>query len=649
MRNRYVVLMAGLVGLLLHQSARAQLGNVDSLARYLKTHAPVDTAYVRAMDPVIIDMIYKKAEYVRADSMSKQMIDLATRLHDWSGVVRGYRNKSILHIMSANYEQSVASSKKALEVAEQHNMPPVIIGGLLSNMAAGYDRLGNAPMVFQTALRAIQLQEKYDFRPRSPVVYRLIGGALVKMGKKEQALPYYQKAGALFRELGDPRGIAIFENQLGELYNTLDQPQQALVHFREGLKLAEKLKFDMLQFDVFDGMGKALRLLNKPAEGLDYVRRALAIAEKQQNKLAVCHAYGTIASLYQTQKDYAQAEAYLKKAMVLAEDNDFKDNRKTLSQQLADLYGVQRKYQLAYTFQLEKNRQVDSAIAIRTNAELQRMVAQYETEKKEARIKLLQRETQLLQQAKQLEQEEARQARWQRNAGLIGGLLLLLLGGAISAWLLNRSKVQRLEESQRLRQQIAHDLHDEVGSTLSSISLLSGHTDKLLSENRPETAQRMVQKIYTDARQILESIDEIIWTINPGNDSLQRIVLRLQEYAQPLMESKQIGFTFSVDPALEQLPVSMDVRRNLYLIGKEAINNLIKYSEATLATMRFERRGDQFAVLLEDNGRGFDINQLSSRTGQQSMQQRASAMGGTLTVQSTPGQGTRLELTADTR
>ncbi|QJD80234.1 tetratricopeptide repeat-containing sensor histidine kinase [Spirosoma rhododendri] len=648
MRNYYGLLMAGLAGLLLSQSVKAQLGNVDSSARYLKTHAPVDTAYVRAMDPVIIDMIYKKSEYARADSMSKQMIDLATRLRDWNGVIRGYRSKTILNLMSANYEQSIANSKKALEIADQHNMPPVIIGGLLSNMAAGYDRMGNAPMVFQTALRAIQLQEKHDFRPRSPVVYRLIGGALVKMGKKEQALPYYQKAGVLFRELGDPRGIAIFENQLGELYNTLNQPQQAMPHLRESLKLAEQLKFDMLQFDVFDGMATSLRLLNKPDEGLEYARRSLAIAEKQQNKLAVCHVYGTIASLYQTQKDYVQAETYLKKAMTLAEDNDYKDDRKKLTQQMADLYGVQNKYQLAYTFQLEKNRQVDSAIAIRTNAELQRMVAQYETEKKEARIKLLQRETQLLQQAKRLDQEEARQVRWQRNAGLIGGLLLLLLGGAVSAWLLNRSKVQRLEESQRLRQRIAHDLHDEVGSTLSSISLLSGHTDKLLSENRPETAQRMVQKIYVDARQILESIDEIIWTINPGNDSLQRIVMRLQEYAQPLMESKQIAFTFSVDPSLEQLPVSMEVRRNLYLIGKEAINNLIKYSEATLATMRFERRGDQFAVLLEDNGRGFDTNQLSSRTGQQSMQQRAIAMGGTLTVQSTPGQGTRLELTAAT-
>ncbi|WP_461044898.1 sensor histidine kinase, partial [Spirosoma harenae] len=172
------------------------------------------------------------------------------------------------------------------------------------------------------------------------------------------------------------------------------------------------------------------------------------------------------------------------------------------------------------------------------------------------------------------------------------------------AWLLNRAKLRRLEEAQQLRKQIAHDLHDEVGSTLSSISMLSGHTHELLRQNRPESAQKMVHKIYADARHILEAIDEIIWTINPGNDSLQRIALRLQEYAQPLMESKQIQFSFQIDAALEEMPISMEVRRSLYLIGKEAINNLVKYSHASKATVKFERKEKHLQVLIEDNGRG---------------------------------------------
>jgi signal transduction histidine kinase len=88
----------------------------------------------------------------------------------------------------------------------------------------------------------------------------------------------------------------------------------------------------------------------------------------------------------------------------------------------------------------------------------------------------------------------------------------------------------------------------------------------------------------------------------------------------------------------------MDTRQNLYLLSKEAINNLVKYSEATQATLRFSYQKDQLKIVIEDNGRGFDVNQPSGRTGQTSMRQRASAMGGLLDIQSGLGQGTRLEL-----
>jgi signal transduction histidine kinase len=591
------------------------------------------------MDQAVFNLIYKKADYPRADSLGRQMVDVSTRLGYWSGLVAGYRNRASANYMSGTYDQALVYFQRTVDAVEQHNLPPVMLYKALGNLASGHEKLGHDEQVLQIALRAIAVQEKNNLTPRMPIPHRLIGGALVKMGKKQQAIPYYQEAGAIFREMGDPRGIAIFENQLGDFYQDLGQTNLALTHYRQSLAMARQQQFDLLQADILDGLAQAMNSLNRPDQGLTYARQALAIAEKQQQPLGICTSYNTMGSLYRTKQDYVQAETYFRKAIALADQYNYKDELKKNSQQLADLLGQQNKFQQAYVFQLRKNNLTDSATLVRTNADIQRMLIQYETEKKEARIQLLQKE-------KQLEQEESDQARWQRNAMLTGAILVILLGMAIGAWLLNRARVQRLQEAIQLRQQIAHDLHDEVGSTLSSISLLSGHTNDLLNQNRPETAQKMVQKIYADARQILESIDEIIWTINPGNDSLQRIVLRLQEYAQPLMESKQIAFNFYVDPALDQLPVSMEVRRHLYLIGKEAVNNLVKYSEASRATLRFERQNNQFRVVIEDNGRGFDPGQLSSRTGQQSMQQRATAMGGKLTVRSVPGQGTTLELTS---
>lgn len=111
------------------------------------------------------------------------------------------------------------------------------------------------------------------------------------------------------------------------------------------------------------------------------------------------------------------------------------------------------------------------------------------------------------------------------------------------------------------------------------------------------------------------------------------------------MEARQIHFVLVADPGLAQLPLSMPVRRHLYLIGKEALNNLVKHSQATHATVHVRCTPHQLQVLIEDDGQGFEVTPPRRRTGQQSMQHRARAIGGVLRVGSTPGQGTRLELT----
>ncbi len=637
MRYRYRISAVLPYLLLISLTGRAQSPRpLDSLTRYLRT-APRDSSYLRAQNEATFQLTYKSVDYARADSLTRQQEALAIKLNNWGALVEAYRNRASICYFKADYAQSLANFKKALQTAEVHNLPPKIVYGAMCNIAVGYDKLGQDEQVIQAALRAIQYQESHSLRPRQPVPHRLIGGALVKLGKGKEAVPYYREAGLIFKENGDQRGIAIFENQLGDFYVDLKQPQQAFAHYRASLRLAEAMQFELLQADVFDGLANAYRVIGQPAVGLPYALKALAIADKHDNEMGRSTGYTTIGLLYKAQKDYPTAEACLKKALTSAEKQGSKDDSKTINQHLADLYAEQQRYRLAYEFQSQKNRLIDSATTVRTNSEVQRLVARYETEKKEAQINLLRQEA-------RLRDDQLEQTRFRTNALLAGGILLLLLGVAVSAWLLNRARLRRLEEALKLRQQIARDLHDEVGSTLSSISLLSGHTDTLLSQNRPESAQKMVQKIYADARQILESIDEIIWTINPGNDSLHRIALRLQEYAQPLMESRNILFSLVSDPALDDLPVSMGVRRNLYLIGKEAINNLVKYSQATHATVRFERGKDQIAVVIEDNGRGFDPAQLSTRNGQASMQQRAEAIGGALTVQSAVGDGTRLKL-----
>ncbi|GAB3315229.1 hypothetical protein GCM10027299_04250 [Larkinella ripae] len=640
MNDRYILI--ALLGTLLSLKgwvARAQVPNsLDSVRVYLKTHTVQDTNYVRALN-VLGRELHSGAnpEYERADSVLKVAEQLATTLQYGLGLAKAYTNRASIYYLTDRPQQALAYFLKALKTAESQQLTPRFICGAISNVALAYGKLQQYDRVVAMELRSLKLQERYNVQPRIAATYGGIGNAFRNLRKPQQALPYYQQALRLLRAEKNSRGLSIIENNMGICYDYLERYDQSLKYYKLALKHAEETQFELLQADILVNIGLALNLAKRSQEAIPFVERSLAIGRRQGNKSSMATAYFNLGRIYEDLKQYKPAEENLKKALALARETGHPDKVTDYTQALADLYGGMKNFQEAYRFQLAKNQQTDSTTAVRTSAEVQRLVAGYENEKKEAQIKILRQQA-------QLRTDELEKQRFQRNALLIGGTLLLLLGGAIAAWLLNRARLRRLEDSLKLRKHIAHDLHDEVGSTLSSISLLSGHTDELLSQNRPETAQKMVQKIYVDARQILESIDEIIWTINPGNDSLTRIALRLQEYAQPLMESKQIRFSFQIDPTLEDTPISMEVRRSLYLIGKEAINNMVKYSEATQATVRFERKEQQLQVLIEDNGRGFDALQASRRTGQTSMQQRAEAVGGKLTVQSTPADGTRIRL-----
>ncbi|QMW02866.1 tetratricopeptide repeat-containing sensor histidine kinase [Spirosoma foliorum] len=611
--------------------------SLDSLETYVQSHTPTDTNYVNALLRLGNLTTKARANYDRADSLLRVAEILAIKLNFGRGIYQANTFLGANYYLLGKGQQTLEYLQKALAIAETNKLPPRTLANAMTNIGTAYRQVNQHEKALEISLRSLRMQEQYNILPRNENTYNGVGLALKETKRPREAIGYFQQALVLNQNLKYPYGMAIAEQNIGRCYDDLNQYDKALAYYRIALKHAKESESELLQADILVNTGLVLREAKRFEEAKRPIEQALVLNKKQESKGAMATDYFNLGQVYEDLKDYKLAEQNMKKALALA--NELEDNTKIAiyTQGLADLYGGMKDFQQAYVFQLERNQRMDSTTTIRTTAEVQRLMVKYETEKKEAQIKLLQ------QQAK-LNQQEHERTRFRTNVLIAGGVLLLLLGASVSAWLLNRSRLQRLEEAQQLRKQIAHDLHDEVGSTLSSISMLSGHTDTLLSQNRPETAQKMVQKIYTDARQILESIDEIIWTINPGNDSLHRIVLRLQEYAQPLMESKNIQCSFQIDAALEEAPISMDVRRNLYLIGKEAINNLVKYSGATQATVRFERKNSQLQVVIQDNGRGFDPDQPSERTGQDSMKQRAKSVGGSLEIQSSPGQGTRLQL-----
>ncbi|MFD2574373.1 tetratricopeptide repeat protein [Spirosoma soli] len=662
-------------------SAFAQSKRIDSLWTVLKKHPQADTFRVNRLNDLTNEWGLQLPQY---DSLANQALLLARKLNYPIGEAKAlftlgitlyatHRNNpakqeeakqgqrqvdqaiqlveragdkrlliqfltgagSAKRVSNTEKKQSLAYGQRALSVAQSLH-DPKLISDCQRMIALYYDWANNNyAAALQWNFQALRTAQQGHCQACALASLRAIANNYTALNDNDQALRYLTQALTISQQEASAESREFQFSALssiGNLYLKVGRSAQSIQVFERAIQV-RKTDYPAITLAHFDKqLSAAYESLGRYPLAIFHAQRGLAQARQDHNAWAESATSNTLSRAYLHTGKLDSAQFYGVQSLSIAQQTHKKDYIRDASQTLAELYAKQGKYADAYRYQGLYFTYRDSL----NNEDVTRKAtaAQFTHQIKQQQSQI------------QLQAQTVREQRFQRNVLLAGGLMLLLLGAAVAAWLLNRARLRRLEEAQALRKQIAHDLHDEVGSTLSSISLLSGMVNGLIAQNRPESVERAIAKINTDARQILESVDEIIWTINPGNDSLQRIAFRLQEYAQPLMESKNIQFTVSIDPTLDSVPISMEVRRNLYLIGKEAINNLVKYSQATQATLRFDYQKDQLKVTIEDNGQGFDITQPTQRTGQESMQQRAKAMGGNLTVRSAPGQGTMLELTA---
>jgi ligand-binding sensor domain-containing protein/anti-sigma regulatory factor (Ser/Thr protein kinase) len=222
---------------------------------------------------------------------------------------------------------------------------------------------------------------------------------------------------------------------------------------------------------------------------------------------------------------------------------------------------------------------------------------------------------------------------WQRWWFIV--LAILFTGGLL--YLIYRYRVAQLIKIEKMRNHISRDLHDEIGSSVSSVNILSNVAKDQLGNEHPVAP--LLTQIGLSAQQAGESINEIIWSIHPKNDSAEKIVLRMKELAADAFEMNKIQYQLHFDPALQQLQIPMQQRQHLTMIYKEALNNMIKYSACTEANLKMQVTGKMIELTIQDNGVGFDVGSHQSGYGLKNMQERAKEMKGSLSINTLPGKG----------
>ncbi|HEY3860317.1 MAG TPA: two-component regulator propeller domain-containing protein [Verrucomicrobiae bacterium] len=225
----------------------------------------------------------------------------------------------------------------------------------------------------------------------------------------------------------------------------------------------------------------------------------------------------------------------------------------------------------------------------------------------------------------------------------------LLAALAVTVRVLEKRKLQRrleqLEQERALaheRERIARDLHDDLGSSLARISLLSGLL-KADRENPGQVASHAV-KISQSADQTVRALEEIVWAVRPGSDSLQSLVEYIAHFANELFEGGEIHCRLDLPHDLPPLPLPPEVRHNIFLVVKEALTNALKHAAAREVRVSAVAADGALEIVVQDDGKGFDVQRQKRGNGLENMRRRVQGMGEKLAIGSIPGRGTTVRL-----
>jgi signal transduction histidine kinase len=224
----------------------------------------------------------------------------------------------------------------------------------------------------------------------------------------------------------------------------------------------------------------------------------------------------------------------------------------------------------------------------------------------------------------------------------------------------NRRLQQRLEilgqqqAMERERMRIAQDMHDEIGSKLTKISFMSERAKNELQGQ--ESVAKKLNSIAGTSRDLLQSLDEIVWAVNPHNDTLEHLAAYLGHYATEYLQNTSVECELHIPQGLPHHPLSAEFRHNLFLSFEEALNNALKHGRPSRIAVNMRLLPALFEIEVEDNGRGFDPDTIASSTptpvsgekrvgyGLRNLRQRLADLGGNCEISSRPGGGCKVTL-----
>jgi len=239
----------------------------------------------------------------------------------------------------------------------------------------------------------------------------------------------------------------------------------------------------------------------------------------------------------------------------------------------------------------------------------------------------------------------------------LGGVALAVRRMAVLKYRRKLAQMEKEHAIERDRARIAKDIHDDVGAGLTQITLLTE-----LARRNPDQTNANLERITQSARHLTKAMDEIVWAVDPQHDTVAGLMDYISAYAEDYLRVADVRCRMDLPVDLPTTHVSAELRYNLFLALKEALNNIVKHAKATEVHLRLQLEPNAFTLIVEDNGRGLPENKngdghngdteiqngvirIASGSGLGNLEKRLAAVGGRCEIDSAPGKGTRVSMT----
>jgi len=584
-----------------------------------------------------------------AKQLNAITLEFSRSLQHKQAIIRGTVNEGIIWLFKAKTDSALQLFRQIL--AEQKNDLNVETEAeIYLKMNSAYRIKGEKDSAFYSLFKALRLYESIRDSINIANVYNNLGELSFNYQKNQEALNYLLNAKGILQRKKDLSLLAKTYQNFGIVYYFSDNYQEALSNFLKALNLHIKLKNERLEASDYNYLGLCYEALNRDALAKMSYKKALTYFTNNHLRDEQIEVLYNIGVFFFNRNTADSALNYFEKIVGLLKETNNEDMRLKNLSLLSETYAMKGDYAKAYDYQMQYANLNDSLLNTEKVKSIADMQTKYETEKKEQQIVLLG------------EQNKTRAA--QRNFFIAGSIVLLLIVFVLGFYFVQRNRIAKkneelaqqrigsllqeqeiksynamLEGQEEERKRIATDLHDRLGSMLSTVKLMFASLADKMEAQTPLIADRK-DKVNALIDEAVLEVRRVSHNLSTGTVSSFGLVAALEDLCKSIDKTGMIRCKFLCYGMDERLSQPLEI--GIFRMVQELVNNTLKHAKAKQLTIQLNRHENALTVTVEDNGIGFDVAEKRRKggIGLKNLEIRAQKMEGSYHVDARPGQGT---------